>query len=258
MHVQLNTVNHVLDFETFDATFTAEWNVSEIEVQYELNNLHVILFSEKTLRCLVRFSVKWRCVDQSKICSHESDHSGENAEHKLNFFTTKEILFLIVAIENQVDTTPVEGSCCKEDRVTQDYERNHENFDLNPSDEGLLRRLQKLVRWGTSIEVASNSEIEDLRQDSKDLSDEPICDVSGRYLREGKKMKGGQDKMDPCSIHYPKIGTGRLPFHLFWKRELVAVFARFFPQGRKKGHHSDEHGQMDERTATHGHITCEH
>ena len=32
MHVQLNTVNHVLDFETFDATFTAEWNVSEIEV----------------------------------------------------------------------------------------------------------------------------------------------------------------------------------------------------------------------------------
>lgn len=32
MHEQLNSVNHVLDFETFDATFTAEWNVSEIEV----------------------------------------------------------------------------------------------------------------------------------------------------------------------------------------------------------------------------------
>ena len=141
--------------------------------------------------CLVRFSEKWRCIDQSKICSHESYHSGENAEHNLNFFTAKEILFLIRGLEYQLDTTPVEGSCGKEERVAQDDKRNHENFDLNPSDEGLLWRLQKLVRRSTSIEVASNSEVEDLRQNSKDLSDEPICDVSRRYLREGKKMKGG-------------------------------------------------------------------
>ena len=193
MHPKLNTVNHVLDFETLDATITAEWNMSEIQVQYELSNLHVRLFSKEALRCLVRFSEKWRCIYQSEICSHESYHSGENAEHKLNFFTAEEILFLIITLEYQLDSTPVEGPCGKEDRVAQDDECNHENFNLNPSDEGLLWRLQKLVRWCTSIEEASNCEVEDLCQDSKDLSDEPICDVSRRYLREGKKMKGGKD-----------------------------------------------------------------
>ena len=99
MHPQLSAINHILDFETFDASFTAEWNVSEIEVKYELSNLHVGLFSEEALRCLVCFSVKWRSIYQSKICPHESNHSGENAEHKLNFFTAKEILFLIKALE---------------------------------------------------------------------------------------------------------------------------------------------------------------
>ena len=45
MHPELNTVNHVLDFETFDAVVAAEWNMSEIYVQNKLSNLHVILLS---------------------------------------------------------------------------------------------------------------------------------------------------------------------------------------------------------------------
>ena len=45
MHPELNTVNHVLDFETFDAVITAERNMPEIYVQNELSNLHVILLS---------------------------------------------------------------------------------------------------------------------------------------------------------------------------------------------------------------------
>ena len=187
--------------------------------------MKVGLLPQELLGGLVCSTEKCRSVDKREVCSKEWEQSGEYAEYQLRLFTTKEVLlvFTLSFIKVEFDTASVERSSPYEEGISQDNESDHENFDLNPAHEGFLRPVQEFKCRSTSIEIADNGEVEDLREDAKDLHDEPVSVCPGWDLGERTQMEGPKDEVEHSSKVDPEPGTGRLPFQLVESWDLVAI-----------------------------------